>query len=159
MYFTIIKRIVAVILLIAVCCTVLPSCANKQPDPKDTIVAFQNAVNNYDIAALLGCIDSQWVGQIETLLNMTIGEKGIMVDSFIRLAKLIMPVLPYVTDGAIDAETLPKVAFTVLEEKINENEATLALSGLLTWGEYSKPFAATVNMKLENEIWVIYGVS
>lgn len=159
MYFTIMKRIVAGILLIALCCTVLPSCTDKQPDPKDTIVVLQNAVNNFDIAALLSCIDSQWAGQIESLLNMTVGENGPTVNSFITLVKSIIPVLPYVTDGAIDAETLPDVAFTVLEEKINENEATLALSGLLTWGEYSKPFAATVNMKLENEIWVICGVS
>lgn len=159
MYFTIMKRIVAVILLIAVCCTVLPSCANKQPDPKDTIVVLQNAVNNYDIAALFSCIDSQWAGQIESLLNMTVGENGPTVNSFITLVKSIIPVLPYVTDGAIDSATLPEVAFTVLEEKINENEATLALSGLLIWGEYSKPFAATVNMKLENEIWVIFYVS
>ena len=159
MYFTIMKRIVAVIFLIAICCTILPSCADKQPDPKDTIIAFQNAVNSFDITALLNCIDSQWVGQMESLLNMTVGGNGITVNSFIMLAKSIMPVLPYVTDGAIDAQALPEVAFTVLEEKINENEAALAVSGLLTWGEYSKPFAATVNMKLENKIWVICGVS
>lgn len=36
--------------------------------------------------------------------------------------------------------------------------AVLALSGILVWGEYTKPFAATVDMVLQNEVWVVSGI-
>ena len=46
-----------------------------------------------------------------------------------------------------------------IKTDISDDAATVALSGVLTWGEYTKPFAATLDMKLENDVWVVCGVS
>lgn len=158
MPYGIIKRILVMALLITVCCMALAFFVDKPPRPQDTIDAFQNAVNNLDIDALLSCIDSQWATQIESMLNMSIGIDGLTANSFITLVKTVMPVLPYVTDGGIDADDFPKISLVILEETISDNEAEVALSGVISWGEYHKPFGATVNMKIENENWVICGI-
>lgn len=158
MPYGIIKRILVVALLITVCCVALAIFVNKPPDPQNTIDAFQNAVNDFDIDAFLGCIDSQWANQIESLLNTSIGVDGLTANSFITLVKTVMPVLPYVTDGGIDADDFPKISLVIQEETISDDEAEVVLSGVITWGKYHKPFGATVNMKIENKNWVICGI-
>lgn len=156
---TIIKKIVALFLIAAVLCSLLAGCTEKKPKPEDTISQLQDAINKFDVDGLLQCIDSEWASQIEPILSLTIGENGISVGSFITLVKTVMPILPFVSDRAINPDDLPEVVFNVLMTDISDNTATVALSGILTWGEYTKPFAATVDMKLENDVWVVCGVS
>ena len=156
---TIIKKIAALFLIAAVMCSLFAGCAEKNPQPEDTISLLQVAINKFDVDGFLQCIDSEWATQVESLLALTVGEDGISVGSFITLVKTVMPILPFVTDGAINPDDLPEVEFTVLKTDISDKTAIVALSGILTWGEYTKPFAATVDMKLENDVWVVCGVS
>ena len=155
---TIIKKIVALFLITAVMCSLLVGCTEKEPKPEDTISQLQDAINKFDVDGLLQCIDGEWASQIESLLALTVGEHGISVGSFITMVKTVMPILPFASDGAINPDDLPEVEFTVLKTELSNNTATVALSGILTWGEYTKPFAATVDMKLENNVWVVCGV-
>lgn len=156
---TIINKMAALFLIAAVLCSLFPGCAEKKPQPADTISQLQDAINKFDMNGLLRCIDSEWAGRIESLLALTVGDEGISVGSFFTLAKTVIPILPLVSDGTINSDDLPKVEFTVLKTDISGLDATVALSGMLTWGEYSKPFAATVDMRLENDVWVVCGVS
>ena len=156
---TIIKKIAVLFLITAVICSFFVGCAEKKPQPEDTISRLQDAINKFDVDGLLQCIDSEWATQVESLLAFTVGKDGISVGSFIALVKTVMPILPYVTDGAIDPDDLPEVEFTILKTDISDKTATVALSGILTWDEYKKPFATTVDMELENDVWVVCGVS
>lgn len=70
-----------------------------------------------------------------------------------------MPILPFVSDGAINFEDFPQVKFVVLRTNISGDTANVDLSGLLTCGDYHRPFAAIVEMRLENDVWVVTGIS
>lgn len=159
MQLTIIKKIAALFLIAAVMSSLFAGCAEGKPQPEDTISLLQDAINKFDVDGLLRCIDNEWATQIESLLALTVGDDGLSVGSFITLVKTVMPILPFVTDAAIHPDDLPEVEFTVLKTDISDNTATVVLSGILTWGECTKPFVATVDMKLENDMWVVCGVS
>ena len=107
---------------------------------------------------ILACIDSEWASQVEKVLLFSVGETGVSVGSYITILRTIMPVLPYVTDGAIDPDKLPEVEFTVLKTDISNETAVVALAGILVWEEHTKPFAATIDMELQNEVWVVCGI-
>lgn len=156
---TMTRKTAALFLIVSVLCSLFSGCAERTPQPEDTINLLQDAVNGFDVDGLLRCVDSKWAGRIETLLSLTAGEDGISVGTYITLVKTVMPVLPLATDGAIDPDDFPEVAFTVLKTDISGDTAAVALSGILTWGAYTKPFAATVAMKLENDMWVVCGIS
>ena len=153
-----IKRTVALFLIVICICSLFSGCADKSPQPEDTILSLQKAINSFDVDGILACIDDEWAEQVEKVLDFTVGEKGLPIESYISLLKTIMPVLPFVTDGKIDPDKLPEVEFTVLKTDISDETAVAALSGILVWGDYTKPFAATVDMEIQNEIWVICGV-
>lgn len=152
------KKAAALFLLVAVVCSLFSGCSDKAPKPEDTIQALQKSINSFDVDGILACIDSEWASQVEKVLAFSVGEKGMSVGSYITLLKTIMPVLPFVTDGAIDPDKLPEVEFTVLKTDISDETAVVALSGILVWGEYTKPFAATVDMEIQNEVWVVCGI-
>ena len=80
------------------------------------------------------------------------------IASYITPLKTVMPALPFVTDGAIDPDKLPKVEFTILKTDIADESAVVDLSGVLIWGEFSKPFAATIDMEMQNETWVVCSI-
>lgn len=149
---------IALLLVATVLCSLFAGCTEKDPQPEDAIFLLQDAINKFDVDGLLKCIDSERTGQIESLLLLTGGEDGISAGSFVTLVKTVLPILPFVSDGVVNSDDLPEVEFTVLKTEISSNTATVALSGILTWGEYTKPFAATVDMKLENDAWVVCGV-
>lgn len=152
------KKTLSIILLIAIVFSVLSGCSEKGPKPEDTTQKLQEAINSFDVEGILSCIDSEWASQVEKVLLFSIGEKGMSVGSYITLLKTIMPVLPFMTDGAIDPDNFPQVEFTILKTDISEESAVVALSGILVWKEYTKPFAATIDMELQNETWVICGI-
>lgn len=153
-----ITRFASLILLFSIVILILVGCADRGPSPEDTIFALQEAINHFDTEALLACINDDWAESACTVLEFTIGDTNISASSFFAVAKTIMPMLPLLTDGAINKDDIPSVSFTILQSDIEENEATIALSGLLTWGKITEPFAATVTLQLENDEWVIIGV-
>lgn len=155
---TYLKKAAALFFLVAVVCSPLSGCSNKAPKPEDTIQALQKSINSFDMDGILACIDSEWASQVEKVLLFSVGEKGVSVGSYITLLRTIMPVLPYVTDGAIDSDKLPEVEFTVLKTDISDETAVVALAGILVWEEHTKPFAATIDMELQNEVWVVCGI-
>ena len=151
-------KLLAVLLLIALICTVITGYYEPKPKPEDTISNLEKAINHFDVDGFLACIDSKWAEKIETVLAFSGREKGVSAEKFVALVKSAMPILPFITDGKIDAGDMPRVEFTVLDTEIVDDTATVALAGLLTWGSHTKPFAATVDMKLENDAWVIYAI-
>lgn len=155
---TMTKKAVTFFLAVAMLCFLFVRCTDNKPQPEDTIFLLQDAINDFDVEGILKCIDSEWADQVESLLSLTVGEDGISVGDFITLVKTIIPILPFVSDGTINPDDLPEVEFSVLKTDISDSTTTVALSGILTWGEYTKPFAATVDMKLENDVWVLCGV-
>lgn len=152
------KRIVAVVLLASVLCFSAPGCAQNNPRPEDTIKRLQNAISSFDLDSFLSCIDSKWSNQIEEICDFTVGEGGPSVGSFIALIKVIVPILPFASGGAVNSEDFPQVDFAILRTDISGDTAIIDLSGLLTCGDYHEPFAATVEMQLENDMWVISGI-
>lgn len=156
---TMIKRTAAVFLIAAVICSLFAGCTEKKPQPEDTIARLQDALNEFDVDGLLQCIDSTWASRIESLLALTIREDGLSAESFTALVKTVMPILPFVREGNIAPDDWPEIEFTVLKTDVSDHTATVELSGILTWGNYTKPLTATVTMKFENDVWVVCGVS
>lgn len=156
---SIINKSIVVLLIACVLCSLVAGCTAQKPQPEDTIKVLQESINHFDVDRFLTCIDSAWANRIESFLSLTMSEDGMSVESFIDLIKKVMPVLPFVSKGAISSDDLPQVAFTVLKTDISGDTATVVLSGIMTWGAHTKPFAATVDMKIENESWVICGIS
>ena len=152
------RRIAAVVLLALVFCSSVSGCVQNHPRPEDTIKKLQIAINNFDLDSFLSCVDSKWSKQIEAICDFTVGEGGLSVDSFITLIKTTMPILPFASGGAIKPEDFPQVDFVILRTDISGDTAIVDLAGLLTSGDYHKPFAATVEMQLENDVWVISGI-
>ena len=155
----VIKKTAVLFLLAALICSVFAGCAGKQPRPEDTISRLQEAINQFDVEGFLQCIESRRAQQLEALLSFAPGETGISAKSFFTMIKTMIPILPFVNKGALTSGDLPKVAFTVQKTEISGSSAAAALSGILTWGEYAKSFSVTVEMKLEDDAWVVCGVS
>ena len=153
-----IKRSIAVVFLFFVLCSSVAGCVQNNPRPENTINKLQDAINSFDVDAFLSCIDSKWSNQVEAICDFTVGEGGLSVGSFISLIKAIMPIFPFVSGDAINPENLPQVDFIILRTDISGDTAIIDLSGLLTCGDYHKPFATTVEMQLENDAWVISGI-
>ena len=149
---------IASVLLVLVLCFSATGCIQKDTQPENTIEKLQNAINNFDLDTFLSCINSKWSNQIKGFCDSTIGERGPSVSSFIALIKTIAPVLPFASGGAIDAEDSPQVDFVILRTDVSGDTAIVDLSGLFTCGNYHKPFAAIVEMQLENDVWVISGI-
>ena len=158
MQFNNFKKLAALFLLAAVVCSLFVGCSDKSPKPEDTIEMLEKSINNFDVDGIMACIDEDWASQVDKVLSFSVGEKGMSIGSYITLLKTLMPVLPFVTDGAIDPDKLPEVEFTILKTDITDETAVVALSGILVWGEFTKPFAATVDMELQNEAWVVCSI-
>lgn len=121
-------------------------------------MTFQTAFNSFDLEGMLNCIDSQWADQVNALLSYMVGENGIAAGTFTQGLKLMMPFLPIISGGSLRVEDLPKIDLTVLKVNIDGDTAAVMCAGIFFYGDLSEPFAATVEMKLENGNWVICGV-
>ncbi len=151
------NRFISLILLLGVLCSLLCGCFGG-PKPEQTVAKLEKALNQLDTKAFLDCLSSEWAQQVEFLLTLTVGSSEMDVSSFLNLAKLVMPALPYLSDGAIGKEDIPKLTLKVLDQQVHEDTAVVDVSGKLNWGEISEPFAMTFDMKLENDVWVICGI-
>lgn len=149
------RRFAVLALLVAYICLMTAGCSDKQPSPEDTIFALQDAINNFDADTLLNCIHSKWANQIRLLLGFLNEDANY---PFLAIAKAVVPALPLLTDGAIPTDSTPNVVFTILQTEIEGDEATVSLSGTLTWGEYEETFPSTVTLQIEEDIWVITGI-
>lgn len=76
------KRIITVLLALMLCFSAT-GCAQNDPRPEDTIRKLQNAINNFDLDAFLGCIDSKRSNQIVAICDFTVRDGGPSVSSFI----------------------------------------------------------------------------
>lgn len=152
------KRIAAAVLLALLLCFSASGCVENNPRPEDTIKKLQTAINGFDLDSFLSCVDSKWSKQIEAICDFTVGEGGLSVDSFITLIKTMVPILPFGSGGAINPEDFPQVDFVILRTDISGDTAIVDLAGILTCGDYHNPFTATVEMQLENDVWVISGI-
>ena len=130
MQFNNFKKLAALFLLAAVVCSLFAGCSDKSPKPEDTIEMLEKSINNFDVDGIMACIDEDWASQVDKVLSFSVGEKGMSIGSYI----------------------------TLLKTDITDETAVVALSGILVWGEFTKPFAATVDMELQNETWVVCSI-
>lgn len=151
-------RIFAIVLVITTVCSLFAGCAGKEPSPADTIDVLEKALNDIDTEAFLRCLDSTWAEQLRPILELSVGEDGISAERFLAAVKYVLPVLPLVSKGAIQAKDLPKITLTVHQIDQEEDQAVVSLTGILSLAGYSKSFSTTVRMRRENEAWVICGV-
>lgn len=152
------SKIILLILAAAMLCSMFSGCAQKDPSPANTIDALEDALNKVDMEAFLGCLDSSLAERIRPILALTVGENGISVEQAFFIVNSVLPFLPVSSKGTIRAKDIPKVKLTVEQINQEEADAVVALSGLLTIADYSKSFSATLQMRLENGVWVICGI-
>ena len=152
------KKTLSLLLIATVLCSLFACSTDNRPQPEDTIYTLEDAINSLDIDTLLKCIDSKWSSRIEAMLSFPIGEDGMSVRSFIAIVKTILPIIPFIRDDLISPEDIPMVKFTILNTDIHEDSATLALAGILIRDDHTIPFATNIEMKLENNMWVVCGI-
>lgn len=154
-----IKNTIIILLLGSFLCTFFVGCAQKAPQPADTIYQLQKSINKFDIDGILQCISQEWENQLEPVLSFTVGKNGISIKDFLTVVKTILPILPFIGDVSITANDFPNVEFTILKTAISGDNATVMLAGILSLSGYEGPFAATIEMKLEDGVWVVCGVT
>lgn len=151
-------KISAMILVVTLLCSLFSGCSKKALSPSDTIDALETAINSVDVEALLSCLDSTWAEQLEPILALSVREDGISVEHFLSVVKSVLPVLPFISKGTIQAKDLPKVELTVDQITQNDDDADVSVSGVLRFSGFSKSFSTTLQMRIENDTWVICGV-
>lgn len=153
-----VKQMAAIFLLAAMVCALFCGCSPNTPAPEETMWTFQMAFNNFDLEGMLNCIDSQWADQVNALLSYSVGEHGITVGTFTQILKSMMPFLPVISGGSFQSDELPKIELTVLKTDIDGDSAVVICSGIFSCGDFSEPFAAKAEMRLEDGKWVICGI-
>lgn len=151
-------KIFAMILVVALFSSLFSGCSKKSPSPGDTIDALENAINSVDGEAFLSCLDSTWAKQLAPILALSVGENGVSVEGFLSAVKSVLPILPFISKGTIQAKDLPKIELTVDQIEQNEENAEVSVSGVLSLAGFSKSFSVIVQMRIENDAWVICGL-
>lgn len=127
---------------------------------EDSIAAFQDAFNKYDIDAMLECVEPTLAEAIRNPLTAE-GENYKLGYSLIfALVKLGFPVLPILTDGALSNDALPKLTLTCGEAVRNGSTASVPVDGMLTIMDSYLSFRVTIDLRQDTEggQWFISGL-
>lgn len=140
------KRIftAALVIIIALSCCMLGACSEKN-SPKNTVEKFAEALNEDNILKMTECIDPE---VLETIGNFTEGGEISLVDSALRIAKLI-PFISYIEEE----DFLPEYDISILSEKINNEEATVKIKAIDKTDSYE--CVLDVYLKLTDDKWYI----
>lgn len=138
--------------------TVLVNCAGcsafvvpKEPLPEDTIEAFEDAVNDMDVQAMMDCMDDKAVKALTTgmdvIMNIAGGLTG--VDLGISAEDLIhmMPLMQGLSETYASEMGYPQVDFQVTETFIKGDKATVYFV------EAGSGEQAVINMKKSDGQW------
>ena len=155
--FAMMRRVFA--LFLAGLLTLSVAGCGKSKGPEDTLDAFQEAFNRYDLDAMLDCVEPTMAALIRALLDSE-GRNYSMNHSLIfALIKMGFPLLPMLTDGAIKNEDLPKLSLEYGKASQNGDESSVPVEGSLTVGKGFLSFRVTVKLKRDaNDKWVITGL-
>lgn len=147
-------------LVLALACLLTLSAAGcgKAKDPEDTLTAFEEAFNHYDLNAMLDCVEPTVATLIRSLLDVEGRNYSLSYSLIFSLIKLGFPLLPMLTDGAIRNEDLPKLSLEYGGVRESGDEASVPVDGTLTVGNGSMSFSVTVNLARTDGKWLITGL-
>lgn len=147
-------------LLALVCALVLSitGCARTK-GPTDTIAAFQTAFNHYDLDGMLDCVEPEIADTVRLLLSSEGENYSLNASLIFALIKMGFPILPFLTDGAISNEDLPKITLDCEEAVEGNDAATVPVNGVFTLGRGTFSFNITVSLEREDGTWFITGIS
>ncbi len=141
-----VKRIFMIMLaiIIAMVCGVLGACSKKD-SPKATVEKFAQGLNEDNILKMTECIAPEI---LETIGNFTEGGETSLIESALRIAKLI-PFISYI-EGE---DFLPEYEVSILSEEIQNEEATVKIKAIDKRESYE--YILDVYLKLIDGKWYI----
>lgn len=148
------KYFLILLVWIQVFCSGCSLIIKKEPLPEDTIEAFETAMNEMDVDAMLECIDPKVVKGMKTGMDLMLKAVGKIsgVDISVTTEDLLsmFPLMKGITEvyGQGQLE-YPKVNFQTTETYIKGDKATVYFTEMNT-GENT-----VINMKLNEGKWVI----
>ena len=152
-----IKRIFA--LLLACLLALSAAGCGKVKGPEDTLTAFQNAFNHYDLDAMLDCVEPTVAALVRAAIDSEGRNYSMSYSLIFSLIKMGFPLLPMLTDGAVRNEDLPKLSLEYGRTSEDGDEASVPVEGVLTVGNGSLSFRVTVKLKRgADDEWVITGL-
>lgn len=152
------NSLVYLFVIVSLVCSLICGCMKRHPTPEQTVEELQIALNSYDIEGTLNCISNDHVQLLSTLLSVSVSEDNINSQKCLDFLKVVLPALPMISGGSILEDALPMVELEVLHSEIDGDYAKTNVSGIVTLGEKRYPFETTLDMKLEEERWVICGL-
>lgn len=124
----------------------------KDPLPEETIEAFEDAINDMDVDAMMECMDSKAVKAMTTgmdvLMKVAGGITGIDIPVSAEDLLNLMPLMQGINQAYGQME-YPQVDFQVTETYIKDDKATVYFTELNS-GE-----ASVINMELQDGKWVM----
>lgn len=157
-----IRTFTAMILTLALALTLFSGCSGKNAagaTPEDTVAALEEALNTADTEGVLACLSSDLSSRVQALLTLAGIEEEPSAGRLLTLLRLLVPMLPGLSGGAIEADDLPQVRLTPEEVLQEEHHAEVTVAGQLLCGDLTIPFSITLTMEPEEDIWVITGIA
>ena len=155
--------VLAIAAIIAVCLVLFQSTnapensQNKNP-LEPTIKNFENAFNSYDFAKMMDCIHPTYREALKVAADLLslFGAKPKWNLSFVlNLAKIGIPLLPYIPNVDITSDDLPHLSLSVTDYEINGDNAECTVLGVLTVGDLVQDFENVVVMEKIDDVWYI----
>lgn len=124
----------------------------KDPLPEETIEAFEDAINDMDVDAMMACIDSKAVKAMTTgmdlLMKVAGGITGVSIPVSTQDLLDLMPLMQGINDAYGQME-YPQVDLQVTETYIKGDKATVYFT------EVNSGEPAVINMELQDGTWVM----
>lgn|GEM_PF-2343614 len=127
-------------------------------NPETIIKNFEKSFNNYDIDAMLDCIDPAYIKTINLagdLLSKILPTQNWNISTILNLAKIGIPLIPYIPDLNITSDDLPHLSLNITDSEVDGDNANCNVSGTLTVGTYSKDFTYVVTLDKVDDKWYI----
>lgn len=148
------KRMLLFLTLIMVLCSgcSLMVSVKKDPLPEETIEAFETAINEMDVDAMMECMDSKAVKAMTTgmdvLMKVAGGLTGIDIPVSAEDLLNLMPLMQGINEAYGEME-YPQVDLQVTETYIKGDKATVYFT------EDNSGEHAVINMELQDGKWVM----
>ncbi len=125
----------------------------KDPLPEETIEAFETAVNDMDVEAMMECMDPKAVkamtAGMDVVMKLAGGLTGIDLGLSAEDLISMMPLMQGITAAYGEELAYPQVDFQVTETYIKDDKATVYFT------EVNSGEAAAINMDLVDGKWVM----
>lgn len=132
-------------------CTLMVN-VKKDPLPEETIEAFEAAINDMDVDAMMACMDPKAVKAMTTgmdlLMKVAGGITGVSIPVSANDLLNLMPLMQGINQAYGQME-YPQVDFQVTETYIKGDKATVYFT------EINSGEPAVINMELQDGTWVM----